>query len=298
MATPPAPPPNLPIPSSGGSTPQPAGVPAGAGLPMAGISRGTDGVIPPAPVVSASLSDTLPLTPGGGVDAPDPFIARSPSPLPSATLPPVPRNNGGGLGPPVNVIGSTTALGAGNPSLLAPSAFSRPRPPRRNRRLIILVSGTVVILLLLAALGLVLARFFLGGDSATPSPTTTPSTATTTTPTLAPTTSTSATPTASDQVLDVDDDGLTAAEERFYGTNSEVADSDSDGFNDGDEVRAGYDPLGPGKLDSDSDGFPDPDERSFGTDPFNPDTDSDGFSDGAEIKNGFNPLIPSPGDKL
>jgi hypothetical protein len=100
------------------------------------------------------------------------------------------------------------------------------------------------------------------------------------------------------EVLDADADGLTTAEERFYGTDPNNSDTDGDGFSDGEEVRAGYDPLGPGKLDSDNDGFADPDEREFGTDPFNPDTDGDGYSDGDEIQNGYNPLIPAPGDKL
>lgn len=98
--------------------------------------------------------------------------------------------------------------------------------------------------------------------------------------------------------MDEDNDGLTTAEERFYNTDPALADTDKDGFKDGEEVRAGYDPLGPGKLDTDNDGFPDPDERSFGSDPANPDTDGDGYNDGAEIKNGYNPLIQSPGDKL
>ncbi len=102
-------------------------------------------------------------------------------------------------------------------------------------------------------------------------------------------------------VSDIDDsdqDGLTNAEERFYGTDPNRADSDGDGYLDSEEVRNGYNPLGEGKLDSDNDGFPDPDERKFGTDPFNPDTDGDGYSDGAEISAGYNPLIVSPNDKL
>lgn len=99
-------------------------------------------------------------------------------------------------------------------------------------------------------------------------------------------------------VADPDEDGLTNAEERHYGTDTTKADTDGDGFKDSEEVRNGYNPLGTGKLDSDNDGFPDPDERKFGTDPFNPDTDKDGYSDGAEIARGYNPLIASPNDKL
>lgn len=112
----------------------------------------------------------------------------------------------------------------------------------------------------------------------------------------------SATPVAlQEELSDVDDpdqDGLTNAEERFYSTDIHKADTDDDGFNDSEEVRNGYNPLGTGKLDSDNDGFPDPDERKFGTDPFNPDTDRDGYADGAEITRGYNPLIASPNDKL
>lgn len=47
---------------------------------------------------------------------------------------------------------------------------------------------------------------------------------------------------------DADQDGLTAAQERTYGTNSQNKDSDGDAYLDGEEVQNGYDPLGPGKL--------------------------------------------------
>ena len=46
--------------------------------------------------------------------------------------------------------------------------------------------------------------------------------------------------------MDTDFDGLTDAEEAFYGTNPLVTDSDSDGISDGDEVcEAGTDPDDP-----------------------------------------------------
>jgi hypothetical protein len=71
--------------------------------------------------------------------------------------------------------------------------------------------------------------------------------------------------------LDTDQDGLTDTEEKALGTNSNMsdtdndglfdreeamvyktnplnADTDGDGFLDGDEVKKGYNPLGPGKL--------------------------------------------------
>jgi hypothetical protein len=47
---------------------------------------------------------------------------------------------------------------------------------------------------------------------------------------------------------DADEDGLTASEESAYGTDPENPDSDGDGYLDGDEVNAGYNPLGSGRL--------------------------------------------------
>lgn len=47
---------------------------------------------------------------------------------------------------------------------------------------------------------------------------------------------------------DADADGLTASQEAAYGTSDANPDTDGDGFRDGDEVKAGYDPNGPGKL--------------------------------------------------
>ncbi len=46
-------------------------------------------------------------------------------------------------------------------------------------------------------------------------------------------------------IKDSDNDGLTDSEEKFYGTNINNPDTDGDGFFDGEEVRAGYDPLTP-----------------------------------------------------
>jgi hypothetical protein len=48
--------------------------------------------------------------------------------------------------------------------------------------------------------------------------------------------------------LDPDLDGLTNAVERGYGTNPNKADTDGDGFNDGAEIKNGYNPTGAGKL--------------------------------------------------
>jgi Bacterial TSP3 repeat len=96
---------------------------------------------------------------------------------------------------------------------------------------------------------------------------------------------------------DYDDDGLTDSDElNFYNTNPYNADSDGDGFSDGEEVQNGYNPLGEGLLglefmDTDSDGLSDYDELNFyNTNPYNADSDGDGFSDGEEVQNGYNPL--------
>lgn len=43
--------------------------------------------------------------------------------------------------------------------------------------------------------------------------------------------------------LDGDGDGLTLAQEHEHGTDADDADTDGDGYNDGTEVRSGYDPL-------------------------------------------------------
>ena len=47
---------------------------------------------------------------------------------------------------------------------------------------------------------------------------------------------------------DSDNDGLTNADEKKYGTDPLNPDTDGDGYKDGDEVKAGYNPKGPGKL--------------------------------------------------
>ena len=68
--------------------------------------------------------------------------------------------------------------------------------------------------------------------------------------------------------VDTDSDGLDDLTEIAYGTNPTVADSDSDGINDGDEVyKYKTDPL---KFDTDGDGAGDGDEIAAGTDPLDP----------------------------
>ena len=60
-------------------------------------------------------------------------------------------------------------------------------------------------------------------------------------------------------------------------------DSDGDGYNDSQEVKAGYNPIGGGRIDSDRDGIIDDAELQLGTDPKNSDSDNDGLPDGDEI---------------
>lgn len=48
---------------------------------------------------------------------------------------------------------------------------------------------------------------------------------------------------------DSDQDGLSNDEEKLYGTNPNVKDSDGDGYSDGVEVESGYDPLKPAPGD-------------------------------------------------
>ena len=83
--------------------------------------------------------------------------------------------------------------------------------------------------------------------------------------------------------LDMDSDGLNNIEECKYGTNPLNKDTDQDGYSDGHEVKAGYNPVGGGRIDSDKDGIIDDIELKIGTDPNNPDSDDDDLPDGDEI---------------
>ncbi len=93
---------------------------------------------------------------------------------------------------------------------------------------------------------------------------------------------------------DGDKDGLPDKIEAVYKSNQTVADTDSDNYSDGQEVKNGYDPVLPGsaRLDSDNDELFDNEECNYKTDSFNPDTDGDGYKDGTEVKNGYDPYVP------
>ncbi|MFN3199191.1 MAG: MYXO-CTERM sorting domain-containing protein [Bradymonadia bacterium] len=84
---------------------------------------------------------------------------------------------------------------------------------------------------------------------------------------------------ADDGTADIDEDGLTDAEEAQVGSDPDRPDSDDDGLLDGAEVAAGTDPLDP---DSDDDGLSDAIElqRDPPLDPLDADTDDDGLCDG------------------
>lgn len=103
------------------------------------------------------------------------------------------------------------------------------------------------------------------------------------------------------RVSDTDRDGLADLEELAYYTRIYSPDSDGDGTNDGEEIRAGRNPNGEGALpssltknntvrpDRDHDGLADEIETSIGTNVAHADSDGDGFPDGLEMENGYDP---------
>ncbi len=123
-----------------------------------------------------------------------------------------------------------------------------------------------------------------------------------------------------DEKRDDDEDGLTLLQEYQYGTNPHAADSDNDGYPDGQEVENGYSPAGDGLLDKNGNGVSDAwevekfgaildddadvdadkdglsllEEYHYNTDPTRADTDGDGYADGREVQHGYDP--DAPGD--
>jgi uncharacterized repeat protein (TIGR02543 family) len=96
---------------------------------------------------------------------------------------------------------------------------------------------------------------------------------------------------------DHDSDGLTNYQEIIVRlTNPDLADSDSDGVNDGQEVTDATNPL---IADSDGDGLTDGDEKTRATNPLAQDSDGDGVTDAQEVNDATNPLlVDTDGDGL
>jgi len=81
---------------------------------------------------------------------------------------------------------------------------------------------------------------------------------------------------------DIDNDGLSNLTEVYiYGTDPNLADTDSDTLSDGDEIAQGTNPR---QVDTDEDGLTDAQERLFNTNPLFSDSDGDNLSDGYEAQ--------------
>jgi hypothetical protein len=91
---------------------------------------------------------------------------------------------------------------------------------------------------------------------------------------------------------DIDNDGLTEAQEDVLGTNYLAADTDEDGISDGDEVNDGSDPLDSASFtDTNTNGIPDALEESLSGD-----SDGDSVSDYVEAFPGENDTPTISGD--
>lgn len=91
---------------------------------------------------------------------------------------------------------------------------------------------------------------------------------------------------------DIDKDGLTKCREEQIGTDPEIADTDGDGCNDGEEVDTYK--TNPLSKDTDGDSLGDCDEiRTYNTNPLSKDTDADGLMDNEEV----NTYLTLPTDK-
>ncbi|NQZ20436.1 MAG: M4 family metallopeptidase [Colwellia sp.] len=98
-----------------------------------------------------------------------------------------------------------------------------------------------------------------------------------------------------DAAADNDSDNLTNLEEFTAGTNPTIADTDSDGLNDGAEINEHN--TSPIQSDSDADGLSDGEEiNTYLSDPNNSDTDNDGLSDGDEVNLHATNLLLSDSD--
>jgi hypothetical protein len=90
---------------------------------------------------------------------------------------------------------------------------------------------------------------------------------------------------------DPDEDGLSNYQEIIiHLSNPNLADTDGDGVEDGQEVTDG---TGPRLVDSDADDLSDGEEKTFGTDPLLGDTDNDGYEDGTEVRFASDPKLAS-----
>jgi formylglycine-generating enzyme required for sulfatase activity len=93
--------------------------------------------------------------------------------------------------------------------------------------------------------------------------------------------------TFAEDTRDPDADGLTNYQEIIIRlTNPNLADSDNDGVNDGQEVTDATNPL---IADTDDDGLKDGEEKTLGTNPLLTDTDGDSYSDSYEVENQSDP---------
>jgi hypothetical protein len=109
-------------------------------------------------------------------------------------------------------------------------------------------------------------------------------------------------PNVDDSLLDSDEDGLTTADEVFYGSSVLLTDTDGDGLDDFEEVfPSSLRPsTHPGRPDTDFDGLSDlaetntgvfVDANDTGTNPIVQDGDGDGARDGFELAKGTDPLL-------
>ena len=91
-------------------------------------------------------------------------------------------------------------------------------------------------------------------------------------------------------LADTDGDGVNDGQEITNATNPLVSDTDGDGVNDGQEVTDTTNPL---VADSDSDGLSDGEEKTLTTNPLLADTDGDSYSDGYEVQFSTDPKLSS-----